>query len=64
MVKVKVCEVCGRQYQARRQPYCVECGLDRMIDAAEQMHRRKGPIYERWKHGMLAHTSSLKNKEG
>lgn len=40
--------------KSKKTPRCIPCGINAMMENAQQMHDREGPGYERWKAGMLA----------
>lgn len=47
-----LCADCGAPTRRKRtsgEPLiCVDCGVERAIEAARQMHARKGPLYDRF----------------
>jgi len=51
---VKICIDCKREFSRKalnRRGRCQECAMKAWRDAAEQMHQRDGPYYERWLEG-------------
>ncbi len=37
--------------------------MERVMESVDQMRKKEGPIYERWKAGMKAYVDSLESKE-
>lgn len=50
--KMMPCDKCGDPVEVNAQtvnaPTCYNCGMQRAIDAATQMHNKSGPFYDRW----------------
>jgi len=46
--------MCEREAELSRRGYCRECWIKVMMAVKEQMVKKEGPYYERWKKGMLA----------
>lgn len=46
------CIDCGAHVHRRLRPdrskVCLECGIRRATEAAEQLHNKSGPAYDRW----------------
>ena len=63
MVKVRLCVICGEPHTRRWVNYCYECGRGKEIDTWLQLHKKEGPIYEKWKARWEAATG-LKMKGG
>ena len=38
--------------------------MDRVLESIDQLRKKEGPIFERWKAGMKAYLDSLESKEG
>ena len=45
----KICPVCGKSHRTRGNYCSIECGVQRILEAAQQQHNHEGPIYEVWK---------------
>lgn len=50
----KECPTCGRKFYGRRKYCSYECAVPRMLDAIEQVKKKEGPIYEKWKRNLEA----------
>lgn len=58
-----ICEDCGEKLpQGRNRPYCLECGLKRTADAAQQLAQHEGPYYEKWKKGLEKHLEKISHE--
>lgn len=64
--KVKVaapCRDCGQptrnRLRGKRIPVCHECGIQRMLDAAEQQRDRVGPAHDAWSAAMSRWVATL-----
>jgi hypothetical protein len=53
---IRICQRCGCEYDKRiggTDRYCSDsCWLAEMKENAEQLHKKSGPAWEKWKAGM------------
>jgi len=63
MNRVKICSICGEQHGRRKVSYCYTCGRIKEMEVGEQMAKKQGPYYEKWKARWEAATG-LKVKGG
>lgn len=62
------CEDCGQsttnRLRGKRIPVCTECGIQRMVDAANQQRAHKGPAYDSWGAAMSRWVATLPSHPG
>jgi len=63
MKQEKACLNCGRSHTGKGGYCSYKCGVEAMFDANDQIKRKDGPIYEKWKARWEAATG-LKMKGG
>lgn len=72
MVKIELpCEGCGlpttRRVGKRKVPKCFDCALRAAAQNVRQQHEKSGPMYDRWREGMLrslAPKSTIDSEDG
>ena len=53
-MKTMICLGCGEEVEKRRTPYCPDCSMQRCLESAKQIHKKKGPFYEKWRTRLIA----------
>lgn len=52
----RVCSVCGTTENVNRRSYlCFPCAMEKMQDSIQQLQQKEGPIYEKWRDGLMRH---------
>lgn len=57
--KLNVCPGCGMYFEGRSKYCSYTCALPAMADAIEQIKKKEGPIYEKWKARLKASIGTL-----
>ena len=61
-VPTKPCKRCGEVAAVSKRGYCRLCGYTLMVDSVRQLKAKKGPVYEKWKAGLLASLSHAESR--
>jgi hypothetical protein len=60
--KVMACRECGVPMDVgsntSNSPRCVECGIDIMAENLRQIHQGRGPYFDKWLAGCIAHANN------
>ena len=57
--KVKKCPTCGREFTGQRKYCSYMCSVPATKEAAEQISKKKGSIYEKWRARLKASIERL-----
>ncbi|MBA7582390.1 hypothetical protein ES708_24318 [subsurface metagenome] len=60
--KIVKCAECGGDFprkELNRNFHCQDCRMKVLRETMEQLHRKEGPRYEKWKQGMKAAAGRL-----
>ena len=64
--RVEVCRVCRRYFVrkvGRRKNRCGECGHRAVISAVNDLRKKSGPAYERYRLGQLRYMAQLQGEQ-
>ncbi len=57
-----ICKRCGKEVEhVSNRGICLDCGIGAALEAARQMHEKKGPIYEKQQARLKAAREHMKS---
>ena len=58
--KIRICTACGtREGVNPRSDLCFPCAMEKMREEIRQLQAKEGPMYEKWKDGLLKHLAEM-----
>lgn len=58
--KIRICDMCGTRVDVNpRSNLCLTCALIKQGESVRQLKAKEGPIYDKWKAGLLKHLGEV-----